>query len=342
MIVLENSNVNGLLIEGMDVLKYDGISRKSRNGSVYQARCPVASVYNKPNQRVLIHPWRDANPFFHFYESLWMLAGREDIKPLVRYVKRMETFSDDGHTMNAAYGYRWRSGFGRDQLREIVRILSKDKDDRRAVLQIWHPSLDLGTNTKDAACNMVVTFQVNHNKQLDMTVFCRSNDIIWGCYGANAVHFSMLHEYVATSIGIHMGIYTQISVNYHAYNLVYDPMYEAYKKWENNIEKSTEHDPYLYYGLGTYPIMFTSQEEWDHDVKKFVTSDGRCPDIIIWKEKFFKDVAVPIIRAHDAYKDCTGIVRYQYAREELQKCKAMDWQLACLEWLNRRQQKEFP
>ena len=43
------------------------------------------------------------------------------------------------------------------------------------------------------------------NGRLQMTVHCRSNDIIWGTYGANAVHFSILQEYVAARIGVDLG-----------------------------------------------------------------------------------------------------------------------------------------
>ena len=50
-----------------------------------------------------------------------------------------------------------------------------------------------------------------------MTVSNRSNDIIWGTFGANAVHMSMLHEYVASALMLHVGKYTQISDSFHAY-----------------------------------------------------------------------------------------------------------------------------
>jgi len=50
-----------------------------------------------------------------------------------------------------------------------------------------------------------------------MVVFNRSNDMVWGCYGANAVHFSFLHEFIGRSTGLPLGTYTQVSVNLHAY-----------------------------------------------------------------------------------------------------------------------------
>jgi hypothetical protein len=47
----------------------------SRAGDVLVAPHPVMSVTSIPTERVLFDPARDANPFFHLFESLWMLAG---------------------------------------------------------------------------------------------------------------------------------------------------------------------------------------------------------------------------------------------------------------------------
>jgi hypothetical protein len=63
---------------------------------------PVMLHYERPTERVLFNKARDANPFFHLYEALWMLAGRNDVAPLAYYVKDMARFSDDGKTFNGA------------------------------------------------------------------------------------------------------------------------------------------------------------------------------------------------------------------------------------------------
>jgi thymidylate synthase len=292
MKVITARNVHSALHDGLDLMQSFGIKRDSRNGPVYQVMEPVATVYQRPAERVMFHPWRDANPFFHFYESLWMLAGRNDIAPLVRYVKRMGTFSDDGETQNAAYGYRWRHAnpYNRDpdQLGMIIEGLKKNPECRRQVLQIWNCDKDLGTGTKDAACNIAATFQINHKNQLDMSVFCRSNDIIWGCYGANAVHFSMLMEYVASGIGVPMGEYTQISVNWHAYEEIYEKMLTTRtKKYQRDVPV-TPYDAEVGEDVGRfrvnaqqvrpYPIMTVPRDLWDLDCSAFVTADGRLPN----------------------------------------------------------------
>lgn len=137
------------------------LSKKpSRNGNVLMIEEPVTVTYSHPRERVLFNTARDANPFFHLMESLWMLAGRNDVAPLSYYNSKIADFSDDGKTFNGAYGYRWRhvdgpltvvdTGIGEfeetpdiDQLDLLVNHLKADPASRRAVLQMWNVEDDL-------------------------------------------------------------------------------------------------------------------------------------------------------------------------------------------------------
>ena len=134
----------------------------SRNGNVLMIDEPVTVTYTHPKERVLFNAARDANPFFHLYEALWMLAGRNDVAPLAYYAKQMREYSDDGGTLNGAYGYRWRHatyGVGQegntwyggipdyrkevDQLQVIIEHLKANPTSRRVVLQMWNVENDL-------------------------------------------------------------------------------------------------------------------------------------------------------------------------------------------------------
>lgn len=109
---------------------------------------PVTITYSHPRERVLFNQARDANPFFHLYEALWMLAGRNDVAPLRHYNSKFD-FSDDGVTQNGAYGYRWRYSWngskvsGIDQLDLLVAHLREQPKSRRAVLAMWNVEDDL-------------------------------------------------------------------------------------------------------------------------------------------------------------------------------------------------------
>lgn len=198
--------------------------------------------YHHPQFRVLFNEARDANPFFHLLEAMWMLAGRQDLEFVAAFASNMRTFSADGKTLQAAYGWRWRNHFDiqkieqpegthqvdRDQLGYVVRKLVEKPGSRQVVLTMWDPTTDLvdtEENAKDRACNLSVVFTPRPNMvegqlfgyRLDMTVYNRSNDLVWGAYGANQVHFGFLHEVVATAACMTQGTYTQIGANTHLY-----------------------------------------------------------------------------------------------------------------------------
>ena len=92
MKVIEASSPDDALAQGMRHLLERGVREPSRVGEVLVAPAPVATVYRYPRARVSFSPVRDANPFFHVMEALWMLAGRNDVAFLAAYNQRMAEF----------------------------------------------------------------------------------------------------------------------------------------------------------------------------------------------------------------------------------------------------------
>ena len=202
MHILTARNAHEMLPMALDRLFQIGRRRESRNGPVLQLMGPTVLCYERPLERVLFWPQRDANPFFHLMEALWMLAGRNDVEFVKRYASRMGDYSDDGVTLNGAYGHRWRRRFGVDQLRCVATNLQRNPECRRQVVSMWDTEWDvLNQDSKDVPCNTHAYFSRDESGALDMTVCNRSNDLVWGCLGANAVHFSFLLEYMAGLIG---------------------------------------------------------------------------------------------------------------------------------------------
>ena len=240
MFIVHVQNVAEALPIGVDLLLRNGVWNDSRAGRALVAPSPVVTVYEKPTDRVLLSAVRDANPFFHVAEAMWMLAGRDDSAFLDTFVRDFGArFADEG-VIHGAYGHRWRKTFHFDQLDAVVAKLRFNDQDRQCVIQMWDcvPKFDEGSSDllggwKDRPCNTHIYLRVRgdrgqtdhgngnvqdyDNRVLDMTVCCRSNDIILGAYGANAVHFSFLHEYLAARIGVGVGTYYQFSNNYHMY-----------------------------------------------------------------------------------------------------------------------------
>ncbi len=331
MHVIRARNVHEALPMGLEHLLLHGVERESRNGDVLVAPGPVTTVYEKPCERVMFWPERDANPFFHLAEGLWMLAGRNDFPYLTQFVPRMQDFSDDGETLQGAYGHRWRRYFEVDQLPIIIQMLKDNPDERRCVLQMWDADIDLGGAGKDLPCNTHVYFLVNAGR-LDMTVCCRSNDMILGAYGANAVHFSMLQEFMATGIGVEVGRYWQVSNNFHAYKNKDLAKVISLADRAPDPHRTRNHNPYTYSRLRPYPLVSTPVEQWLQDLSMFLDEGV----VIGLRDPFFRRVAQPMMMAHKAYKQGHGIERYQAAFEILQQCHAPDWKRAGIEWVQRR------
>ncbi len=309
MHVIDARNVAEALPLGIEYLTEHGRNEPSRAGRVLVAPVPVTTAYAKPNERVLLSASRDANPFFHLAESLWMLAGRNDSAYLNQFVKTFGArFAEPTGVVHGAYGYRWRHQFSMDQLQTVVRVLKADPASRQAVITMWDPNSDLDKPVlKDRPCNTHIYLRINAG-QLDMTVCCRSNDILWGAYGANAVHFSILQEYLAAHLEIPLGTYYQISNNYHVY------LDELMKKQGKLID-------YRHYP--TEPLV-TDIESFDEEVVMLM--EGWKPR----RNRFLAETAYWMLEAYMVRKVPRDVM------ECLQQVAAQDWRVAGQEWIARR------
>jgi hypothetical protein len=367
MLVLEARNVNYALPQGVTHLHTYGVREDSRNGEVMRELQPVTTVYLSPTERVCLHPWRDANPFFHLIESLWMIAGRDDLADLTKYVSTFGQFSDDGKTVPGAYGKRWRDWFSTDvpmggdgsgvqwpdQLDRVVEQLRANPRDRRVVIQMWDPAVDIQRNidgSKDVPCN-ISALPFETDGALNLTVFCRSNDMVLGAYGANAVHFSFLLEYLAGRCGLVVGRYYQVSNNFHSYvSNAGDPQACWPVDWGPT-------DPYARGSVKPFPLFkdFDSvdcgggiarvmddkerERTIQQDLTVFFTEGAyACAQMVRWP--FLSRVVIPMALAHQHWKTKTGADRFEGALDILgQMPLNNDWQLAAVEWIQRRHQR---
>ncbi len=348
------NNPEHALYLGLRALTAHGKLEGSRNGPVLAMQGPTIFKYLKPYQRVLFSPLRNANPFFHLMEALWMLAGHNDLEFPASYTKTLELFSDDGKTVNGAYGYRWRQHFGYDQLDVVIKELSINPTSRRCVVAMWdaHDDATVGdqreqigyegdlkravSGGKDVPCNTHVYFRIV-NGELDMTVCNRSNDAVWGAQGANAVHFSLMQEYVARSVGVKLGAYYQFANNYHVYterddvkrllatisdNPLSDRKHYHFGRYDNDLVIPTPLWP------GPYPEWRAS---FDEELSVFMGDpDGH---VTAYASPLLR-IADRMKRAHLAYKAddlplAKGILRDN----------KRDWAVAGYEWLERIEAK---
>lgn len=350
MHIIHARNVNEAYRKGLIHLSQVGEEQDSRAGKVLVAPSPVTTVYSHPWERVLLNPTRDANPFFHLFEALYLIAGCDDATWLDQFISDFSTrFAEAGGVHRGSYGYRWRRHFDLegggspnlpDQLETVIRLLKSNPDDRRVALSMWDPVADLGTAGKDVPCNLMVIprIRTDHTgaKVLDISVPCRSNDIIWGAYGANAVQFSFLQEYLAARLGVKMGCYYQISLNFHAY-------LSNFQKMMDGI--FPVYDPYVdgSVGLHSKPVV-TVPDRFDYDLRRFMDwTLSEEPDQDPqegYNNVWFQDTAEPLFVARYLWRNGSK----EHAFEVLQNAESMspDWKWAAERWFQRRLKKKEP
>jgi thymidylate synthase len=138
-----------------------------------------------PRARLLSCKSREVNCGMGVGEFLWYWNEDRNLSTMLYYNKRMKDFSDDGMTLNSAYGYRMKRKLtlhGFTQWYVVIETLLQDPDSRRAIIHINEPSdqsTALFVGSKDVPCTLSLQFFIRNNK-LDLHVSMRSNDVIWG------------------------------------------------------------------------------------------------------------------------------------------------------------------
>jgi hypothetical protein len=208
---VQYENVNHAISVLPHRLRQEGIEEVSRNGRVVSYPLPLTVTTANPVKRVLLCPRRRANPFLFLLDGLSILSRVNLLKPFTDITPRFREYSDDGVTLRGHYGKRLA-----DQIPEAIQMLREQPGSRRVTMAIWNSNDDLGAESRDIPCNVHINLRIV-NGGLDLTVFNRSNDLLWGMLGANIVQFSFLQEYIAACVGVRVGFLHQISTNAHIY-----------------------------------------------------------------------------------------------------------------------------
>jgi thymidylate synthase len=186
----------------------------SRVGFVYDLG-PAVFELEPGKLNLLTLKNRALNPFFAIAEAAWVIGGLNRLDTLNYYLKSYDDFSDDGMTLNGAYGFRLRQHFGYDQLEVAIDELKNSSSSRRCVLSMYAPEDLKNGASKDIPCNTSVMLKIR-NGALDLTVTNRSNDIHLGV-PYNLFVFQVLHCYLASKIGVEIGYQRHFTDSLHLY-----------------------------------------------------------------------------------------------------------------------------
>lgn len=318
-------NVNHAFREAFYFMRAAGKMETSRNGKVLVLDEPFATTYTRPQERVLFNPLRDANGVFHLMEAIWMMAGRNRVEWLLPFNKSFGQYAEDDGKAHGAYGARWwglSDASGQPQLFGVLELLRKDPNTRRAVLQMWDSERDMGAAKRDLPCNTHIYFDCRGD-QLNMTVCNRSNDMLWGAYGANAVHMSFLQEWMASYLHMPLGRYTQFSNNFHLYTDL--PQVQAFL----DTPPTRDYDFYQQGTTSALPLVGPGE-----DASMFLKD---CQDMCsdgdgVLRTVFMSRVANPLRMAYLARK---ANQPYKDIVDRIPNC---DWKLAFQQWCDRREE----
>jgi thymidylate synthase len=228
----EHGNVSEALPSIFSHVMMDGEEVGTRQGErAKEILMPRIALW-KPWEREVLVPHRRASLPAQIAETMWVLAGRNDVEWLTHYLPRAADFSDDGTTWTGGYGPRIRRWYDRplaavtagdhpiDQLDRVVNMLKNDRDTRRAIINIYDPSVD-SVHGKDIPCNNWLSF-ISRLGKLHMNVATRSNDVMWGWSGINQFEWSVLQEIVAHLTGNQIGTLTFNVTSLHVYEKHWD------------------------------------------------------------------------------------------------------------------------
>lgn len=344
----------------------------SRVGDVLQIPEVMTITYTHPTERVLFNTVRDANPFLHLYEALWMLAGRNDIASLAYFSKDFPKFVQDGDSpvQNGAYGYRWRHAFAGihdewgkvhprtecDQLAIIIDHLKRKPESRRVVLAMWNVEDDLlkMETSKDVCCNLDVLFSIRHIPYTAGSCGCSEDQRGEFDGQPSPTHYEHLkgESYLDMTVFNRSNdlILGMLGANYVHFTMLQEYMacclgahVGFYNQVSNNLHvyvnnfKPKEWQTYRSYMNVPYPEegrvkLVAEPAVFDAEVKLFAETYGPAEDDNDFTEPFLRFVARPMMLAYRHHKRR----EYEVALSHVSEVQSADWKKAAHDWITQR------
>ena len=269
-----HANINDAFYNSLKRLMMPSTQSYQIRGSLVKEIPDFRFGIQDPRKNILMVPYRNNNIFATCAEVLWVLAGRDDLAFLQHFLPRAHEFSDDKKVWRGAYGPRISDVFTRkqmpyqcnytyseiddhqikeynpanllsknrlpgmmfNQIRNVVKILEKDRYSRQAIITIGQTEdYDNSLNTLDRPCTMFIQFLIRKDENqseeaLHCYVYMRSNDCIWGCFNINVVEWTIVQILIAEALGVNLGTYNHSATSFH----IYGRHFERAKKMLDN------------------------------------------------------------------------------------------------------------
>lgn len=174
---------------------------------------------------VVLCPGRKLGYRFMAAEAAWILSGDNRLEPVARYAPALTKLSDDGRTMSGAYGPPFI-----DQLPYVTQALKKDPLSRQAVISLWRPRPQLGS---EIPCTLTLQFMIRDDVMMTH-VSMRSSDA-WLGLPTDWHAFSMMSAYLVLILrpyypSLRLGWLTVTAGSQHLYKIDWEKAEECSKR----------------------------------------------------------------------------------------------------------------
>ena len=159
------------------------------------------------------------------------------------------------------YGVQWRSWEpGIDQLRNVVKDLSLDIDNRREIIIAWNPA-ELEQMALPP-CHFAMTFSLTEERsKVNLSVFQRSWDLALGC-PYNITQYAFLLNLIAVITKKRVGVLHFHAVNVHIYENHLEGIQEQLRREPKEQHPKIWIDPDLCDSLDFIDEASRSMDEW--------------------------------------------------------------------------------
>ncbi|WP_109316742.1 thymidylate synthase [Pseudovibrio ascidiaceicola] len=299
-----------------------------RGSQVLELRNRVTTL-RKPTERCLFLPKRGNDPFAAIAETLWVLAGKDQVDWLEEYLPRAKQFSDDKVRWRGAYGPRLRNWQGNDQLKNVLGLLGQDRNSRRATMSLFDPAIDY-VDTLDVPCTNWLSWILRDDK-LHLIIGMRSNDVWWGFSGINAFEWSVLQQMMAHWLGVSVGDMSFVATSFH--------LYERHFKCAQNVTTKFSGMTCYQHGLSP-PEIKTPFEKLDAVLEEvFSIEQGIRRDFRASFRKLedpFFDICLQVLQLRQAYNQKACVKELSLLISKIPDC---DLKAAAVVWLLNREKR---
>lgn len=213
----------------------------------------VTIVVKNPYHNVCLNKGRNMSLKYMLGEIEWYMSGSNKVADIAKYAKMWNNLTDDGETVNSAYGYRIFHKFGFDQFDYCINKLKANPYDRQAVIHIKEAD---NKPTKDTPCTCLLQFTFE-NGRLNLHTYMRSNDV-WLGLPYDMAFFTVMLQKACRDTELPAGNYYHTVGDLHLYE----------KHWNRNISRTDDLDlgeAGWDYTAETFPSIHNMLEGWMPD-----------------------------------------------------------------------------